>query len=148
MTANDTQVGGDHYKCKYEHWDFVLDIGLDYILGCATKYVFRWRKKNGVEDLRKAKHYLEKAEEWGVMSPVQLIEREFYEEYPEAYSTTYAATRCLNLEISRFIAQLPDDGDRDIIKMICDGRYDDAKFHIDELIEKHMESNSNSYIRG
>jgi hypothetical protein len=32
-------------------------------MGCATKYVSRWRKKNGVQDLEKAKHYCEKLKE-------------------------------------------------------------------------------------
>ncbi|MNU03291.1 hypothetical protein D3C72_2472560 [compost metagenome] len=27
--------------------------------GNVIKYVTRWRKKNGLEDLKKAKHYLE-----------------------------------------------------------------------------------------
>ena len=27
--------------------------------GCIIKYVMRWRKKNGIEDLRKAKRYIE-----------------------------------------------------------------------------------------
>lgn len=61
MSANDTQVGGDHYKGEYQHWDFVCDTGMHYLLGCATKYISRWRKKNGVEDLKKALHYVEKA---------------------------------------------------------------------------------------
>jgi hypothetical protein len=39
----------------------VVDIfNLDYFQGNITKYVFRWRDKNGVEDLIKARHYLDK----------------------------------------------------------------------------------------
>ena len=63
MLANDRQEGGDHYAGDYQHWDWVTDIGLHYLLGCASKYVCRWRKKNGQEDLKKALHYLEKAQE-------------------------------------------------------------------------------------
>jgi hypothetical protein len=60
-SANDTQVGGDHYKDHiYEHWDIVEDWGLDYFQGQITKYVMRWKSKNGVEDLMKARHFLEK----------------------------------------------------------------------------------------
>jgi hypothetical protein len=61
MNPNDNQVGGSHYKSGYQHWDFVLDClaGL-YLEGCITKYVARWRKKNGLQDILKAKHYLEK----------------------------------------------------------------------------------------
>jgi hypothetical protein len=65
MGANDTQVGGSHYKTKYEHWDFVLDTGMGYLQGCATKYVARARKKNGLEDLNKALHYIDKLLEVG-----------------------------------------------------------------------------------
>jgi len=60
MDINDKQVGGKHYKCNYQHWDLVCDLGLNYLEGCITKYVARWRKKNGIEDLHKAVHYLEK----------------------------------------------------------------------------------------
>ena len=59
-TTNNYQIGGDHYKGPYEHWDFVIDLKLIYFNACATKYICRWRKKNGVDDLKKAKHYLEK----------------------------------------------------------------------------------------
>jgi methyl coenzyme M reductase subunit C-like uncharacterized protein (methanogenesis marker protein 7) len=60
-TANDRQVGGTHYKTGgEEHWDRVHRLGLDYFQGQITKYVERWRNKNGVEDLRKARHFLDK----------------------------------------------------------------------------------------
>ena len=59
---NSHQVGGDHYRSAYEPWDFTLDVfGGCFFLGNANKYITRWRKKNGLEDLQKAKHYLEKA---------------------------------------------------------------------------------------
>ncbi len=67
--ANRKQFGGQHYMFKeYQHWDWVTDIGLHYLLACPVKYISRWREKGGVEDLKKAVHYLEKAEERGVVS--------------------------------------------------------------------------------
>jgi hypothetical protein len=60
MPANDTQVGGNHYKTSYEHWDLVIKLKLGYLEGCTTKHVARWRKKNGMQDLQKAMHYLDK----------------------------------------------------------------------------------------
>ena len=61
---NNTQVGGSHYKdAKYQHWDFAIDNRLGYIEGQITKYVTRWRKKNGIEDLEKAIHFLDKLQE-------------------------------------------------------------------------------------
>lgn len=59
--ANDIQYGGNHYKgTQIQHWDFAAANGLDYFQGCITKYVTRWRLKNGLEDLKKAQHFLQK----------------------------------------------------------------------------------------
>lgn len=59
--ANATQHGGTHYKTlKFETWDVIHDWGLGYMDGNAVKYLSRWRRKGGIEDLRKAKHYIEK----------------------------------------------------------------------------------------
>jgi hypothetical protein len=41
-------------------WDYIIANNLNYLEGNIVKYVSRWRQKGGVEDLRKAKHYLEK----------------------------------------------------------------------------------------
>jgi Protein of unknwon function (DUF3310) len=60
MTANEKQVAGTHYKADVEHWDFVVANDLNYFEGQITKYVARCRKKNGVQDLEKAMHFLEK----------------------------------------------------------------------------------------
>lgn len=60
-SANDRQVGGNHYKTGgEEHWDRVWRLKLDYFQGQITKYVERWRFKNGVQDLHKARHFLDK----------------------------------------------------------------------------------------
>lgn len=60
-SANTTQVAGTHYKTMaVEHWDLVVLNDLDYFQGQITKYVMRWRGKNGIEDLQKCRHFLEK----------------------------------------------------------------------------------------
>lgn len=60
-SANQRQVGGAHYGLgRLQHWDIVSMFDLDYFQGQITKYVMRFRKKNGVEDLEKAGHFLEK----------------------------------------------------------------------------------------
>ena len=59
-TANQNQVGGTHYKTNYEHWDLVVFTDMGYLEGNITKYMTRWRKKDGVKDLLKALHYLNK----------------------------------------------------------------------------------------
>lgn len=59
--ANAYQVGGAHYKqFAHETWDVILDWGLGYLDGNAVKYLSRWRHKNGLEDLKKARHYIDK----------------------------------------------------------------------------------------
>jgi hypothetical protein len=58
---NDRQVGGDHYKVGgEEHWDRAWRLGHDPFQYQITKYVERWRSKNGLQDLLKAQHFLEK----------------------------------------------------------------------------------------
>jgi hypothetical protein len=61
LQANDIQVGGQHYKSAFQHWEFV-NVVLEgrYMEGQITKYVSRWNKKNGVQDLQKAEHFLNK----------------------------------------------------------------------------------------
>jgi hypothetical protein len=60
--ANDVQIGGTHYKTGgEEHWDRMWRMhGKGYFVGCITKYVERYDKKNGVQDLEKARHFLDK----------------------------------------------------------------------------------------
>lgn len=60
MSALKSQVGGGHYKdmaiqpAEYNHRN-----GIPFIEGCVIKYVSRWRAKGGVEDLKKARHFLD-----------------------------------------------------------------------------------------
>jgi hypothetical protein len=61
MSANDYMHGGAHYKGrKFETWDVILDWELGYLDGNAVKYLSRWRAKGGVQDLKKAAHYIQK----------------------------------------------------------------------------------------
>jgi hypothetical protein len=60
---NDVQIGGSHYRnanIKIQPWDIVVANQLDYFQGNILKYLMRWKTKNGLEDLYKAKHFLEK----------------------------------------------------------------------------------------
>ena len=59
--ANARQVGGAHYKGKsIQPWDYISSNRLGYLEGNIIKYVSRWQDKGGIEDLRKARHYLDK----------------------------------------------------------------------------------------
>jgi hypothetical protein len=60
MPANEERVPGHYQSSGYMHWDLVLNTGMGYFEGNITKYIVRWRKKNGLEDLQKALHYLDK----------------------------------------------------------------------------------------
>ena len=61
MGANKKQVGGKHYRLKaIQPWDYIAANGLGFFEGNIVKYITRHRSKGGVEDLLKAKHYLEK----------------------------------------------------------------------------------------
>ena len=54
------QIGGSHYKdMEIQPIDFITKNNLSYIQGNVIKYVCRYKNKNGLEDLEKAKHYLE-----------------------------------------------------------------------------------------
>lgn len=59
---NDMVEHPKHYNGNdIEHWDYVEELGYGYILGCATKYVFRNRHKGSKEkDLKKVLQYCEK----------------------------------------------------------------------------------------
>jgi hypothetical protein len=60
MDSLTKQIGGDHYhKRNIQPIEYILDNDLNFCEGCVIKYVTRWRDKGGVEDLMKAKHYLE-----------------------------------------------------------------------------------------
>lgn len=59
--ANEQQVGGAHYAVKaIQPWDFIIANNIGYLEGNVIKYVSRWKDKGGVEDLKKAQHYLQK----------------------------------------------------------------------------------------
>lgn len=45
---------------KLECWDVILDQEMNFLEGNILKYVWRYKEKNGVEDLKKAKVYLDK----------------------------------------------------------------------------------------
>jgi len=61
-TANEKQHGGDHYKQygNIQPWDVVVAWDLGYLEGTALKYIARWQDKGGIQDIKKAIHFLEK----------------------------------------------------------------------------------------
>jgi len=64
--ASDIQVGGSHYKDKavqpwtaMESWMTPEEFE-GFLRGNVIKYIARYKDKNGIQDVLKAKHYLEK----------------------------------------------------------------------------------------
>jgi Protein of unknwon function (DUF3310) len=60
QSALHRQVGGDHYKNhKIQPIEYIHANNIPFAEGCVIKYVSRWREKNGIKDLEKAKHFIE-----------------------------------------------------------------------------------------
>ena len=60
MSSLNRQVDGDHYKdLPIQPAEYIYANAMGYFEGNVVKYVSRWRKKNGIADLEKAKHYIE-----------------------------------------------------------------------------------------
>lgn len=59
-SALDVQVAGDHYKnMAIQPVQYIHRNGLGFCEGSIIKYVSRWRGKNGLQDLKKARHFLD-----------------------------------------------------------------------------------------
>ena len=60
LTAIDTQIGGGHYKdMPIQPIEYCIANQIPFAEGNVIKYVSRWRKKGGVQDLKKARHMLD-----------------------------------------------------------------------------------------
>ena len=58
--ASETQIGGSHYsEMAIQPTEFIHKNGLSFIQGNIIKYVCRYKSKGGIEDLNKAKHYID-----------------------------------------------------------------------------------------
>jgi len=54
------QVGGNHYKdMPIQPIEYIHANGLGFLEGNAIKYITRWRTKGGIQDLEKARHYID-----------------------------------------------------------------------------------------
>lgn len=59
-SALSVQQGGDHYKkLKIQPVEYIHANNIPFAEGSVIKYVTRWRDKNGIADLEKAKHFIE-----------------------------------------------------------------------------------------
>ena len=59
-SALKVQISGDHYKrLKIQPVEYIHANNISFIEGIIIKYVTRWRDKNGIIDLQKAKHFID-----------------------------------------------------------------------------------------
>lgn len=49
-----------HYNKGIEVWDYTDSWKMDFLEGNIIKYITRYKYKNGIEDLKKAKQYIER----------------------------------------------------------------------------------------
>jgi len=60
MKPSEKQVGGSHYKnYKIQPVEFIIKNNIGFVEGNIIKYILRFKEKGGVQDLEKAKHYIE-----------------------------------------------------------------------------------------
>ena len=60
MKSYKKQVGGNHYKnYKIQPVEFIIKNNIGFVEGNIIKYILRFKEKGGVQDLEKAKHYIE-----------------------------------------------------------------------------------------
>ena len=59
-TPLEVQVGGDHYKSMaIQPIEYIHANNIPFAEGSVIKYVSRWRAKNGIKDLEKARHFID-----------------------------------------------------------------------------------------
>jgi len=54
------QIGGSHYEMAIEPIEFIEANNLGFLEANVIKYISRYRNKNGLEDLKKARWYLDR----------------------------------------------------------------------------------------
>ena len=58
--ALDKQIGGEHYrKFVIQPAEFCYKNNIPYLEATAIKYLCRWKDKGGIQDLEKAKHFIQ-----------------------------------------------------------------------------------------
>lgn len=120
MKATDIQIGGSHYKdMPYQPIKLIDQLELDYFSGNALKYLCRYRQKDGVKDLEKARHYCELAKELNVIK----------------FSPSILDTE----EVEDFIRvnNISEDVGDVILYDLLGGRWDDAIDDINNIIEAY-----------
>lgn len=141
MNVNTYQIGGSHYNSKnYQHWDFCYDANLPYVQACACKYVSRWRSKNGIEDLQKCLHYVEKAKSLKSKLPLQTRDLSLINRLRFKWSQKYRDH--LNDHVMGLVYVYTSQFDRldaEIMTYIIYSDFNIAIYELKKLIKNQME---------
>ncbi len=106
--ALDNQVGGNHYKdLKIQPVEYILENGLGFLEGNVVKYITRHKAKNGIEDVKKAKHYCEML--------IEQYEKEQLLKLGEAIELEMKEALCASLTIPQPIPQQVFDLEKEAI---------------------------------
>nr|DAQ97821.1 MAG TPA: nucelotide kinase [Caudoviricetes sp.] len=120
MKAMEKQIGGSHYKAMpYQPIVLIDKLELDYFSGNVLKYLCRYRQKDGIKDLEKARHYCELAKELNVIK----------------FSPSTLDTE----EVEDFVRinELGEEVGEIILYDLLEGKWDDAIDDINKLIEAY-----------
>jgi|TARA_R110002124_G_scaffold165723_4_gene333127 hypothetical protein len=60
MSREQDKINPSYYRKNIEVTDFIIEYDMNFLEGNIIKYVTRYKDKNGIEDLKKAKWYLDK----------------------------------------------------------------------------------------
>ena len=121
-SALSEQVGGNHYKdMPYQPINLISQLDLDFFQGNVVKYVSRYKLKDGVRDLEKAKHYCKMA----IDLNAKRIPDGMYLSDAMDDGWEYVRKNKLDPEVFQILM--------DVVRV----RWEDASQVIDELIEKY-----------
>ena len=60
MSHKEDKINPSYYRKKIQVTDFIIEYEMGFLEGNIVKYISRYKSKNGIEDLKKAKWYLDK----------------------------------------------------------------------------------------
>ncbi len=60
MDEKTTKPNPEHYIKGIECWDYIVSHDMNFLEGNIIKYITRYKLKDGLRDLNKAKQYLDK----------------------------------------------------------------------------------------
>lgn len=141
MSSLSAQVGGSHYKnLGYQPVELSHNLRLNGIQLLILKYLTRFREKNGLEDLTKARHCCYLA--------YDLQEEPFYKLYMSIFEEVMPFIR--NIRVKKFEKMIDEECTRycklnkiykplTSIKLLCKGSWISCAEEIDKLIESYTD---------